>query len=212
MKRVLCLLSSGFVIFLILCSAGSAEPTGSETGVQGLLQPETDTAPKSDHFHVLYDSLLKKYVRNGKVDYVGFREAGGQFGLYLKSLGEVSEREFTAWSQGQKLAFWINAYNAFTIKAIIVHYPIKTRTFIGLFSPQNSILQIPGVWNRLRFQAVGKMVTLDEIEHEILRKKFKEPRIHFAIVCASMSCPDLASEAYRVDIIDSNWIIRQENL
>ena len=109
----------------------------------------------------------------------------------------MNQSEYEEWTEEEKLAFWINAYNAFTIKAIIDHYPI-TRSFsiVGLFVPSNSILQIKGVWDKLQFKAVGKMVTLEEIEHEILRKEFNEPRIHIAINCASVSCPDLRNEAY----------------
>ena len=73
---------------------------------------------------------------------------------------------------------------------------------MGLFFPQNSILQISGIWDRLKFNAGGQSVTLGQIEHEILRKLFDEPRIHFAIVCASRSCPALRSEAYRLDILE----------
>ena len=122
----------------------------------------------------------------------------------MKSLGEVQESDFQNWTEEQKLSFWINAYNAFTIKAIIDHYPIK-RSFsvVGIFyAPSNSILQIKGVWTKLQFRAVGGMVTLDEIEHQILRKKFNEPRIHMAINCASISCPDLSNEAYRADQLE----------
>ena len=97
-----------------------------------------------------------------------------------------------------------NSYNAFTIKAIIDNYPIeRSWTLIGIFThPKNSILQIPGVWKKLTFQAINKIVTLDDIEHKILRKDFKEPRIHFAINCASKGCPDIKNESYKADIID----------
>jgi hypothetical protein len=112
----------------------------------------------------------------------------------------VSESDYTNWSPEEKLSFWINAYNAFTIKAIIDNYPIKGSVFS--IYPRNSIRQINGVWDKLQFRAVGKTVTLEEIEHEILRKQFNEPRIHFAIVCASLGCHDLRNEAYKADIIN----------
>ncbi len=80
-------------------------------------------------------------------------------------------------------------------------YPIRSRSLIGIFFPRNSILQISGIWNRLTFDIGGRSLTLGEIEHEILRKYFDEPRIHFTIVCASTSCPLLRSEAYRFDIL-----------
>jgi hypothetical protein len=162
-----------------------------------------ENSGKFDQSHSIYDSLLKKYVHNARVDYKGFISSSEEFNTYLKQLGSVSESDYANWSREEKLAFWINAYNAFTIKAVIEHYPIEGN--IGLASiiyPKNSIRQISGVWDKLRFQAAGKMVTLDEIEHGILRKEFKEPRIHFVIVCASIGCAPLKSAAYRADIIN----------
>lgn len=160
-----------------------------------------------DHTYSLYNKLLIENVANAKVNYQGFIDQKAKFEAFLDTLGSVNEGEFQTWTEKQKLAFWINAYNAFTIKAVIDHYPIK-RSFslVGIFyAPSNSILQIKGVWKKLQFKAVGKMVTLDEIEHEILRKEFDEPRIHMAINCASISCPDLSSKAY-------TWIKLEEQL
>jgi len=150
-----------------------------------------------DQSHSAYNSLLKKYVKNGRVDYGGFIASKEEFTSYLNTLGSVEQNDYDSWTEEEKLAFWINAYNAFTIKAIIENYPI-TRSFsiVGLFVPSNSILQIKGVWDKLKFEAVGKEVTLEDIEHEILRKQFHEPRIHMALNCASVSCPDLRNEAY----------------
>jgi hypothetical protein len=162
-----------------------------------------ENSGKFDQSHSIYDSLLKKYVHNARVDYKGFIASSEEFNTYLKQLGSVSESDYANWSREEKLAFWINAYNAFTIKAVIGHYPIgRNISLASIIYPKNSIRQINGVWDRLRFQAVDKMVTLNEIEHGILRKEFKEPRIHFAIVCASLGCPDLRNEAYRANLID----------
>jgi len=156
-----------------------------------------------DHSHLTYDTLLKKYVHNARVDYKGFIVSETQFDSYLRQMGSVGESNYANWSRDQKLAFWVNAYNAFTIKAIIDNYPIEKRFGLAnFFYPKNSIRQIDGVWDKIKFRAVGKMVTLNQIEHEILRKEFKEPRIHVAIVCASVGCPDLRSEAYTADGIN----------
>ena len=151
-----------------------------------------------DHSYSTYNSLLNEYVENASVNYSGFIDSRAEFETFLRTIGSVNENDYESWTQEQKLAFWINAYNAFTIKAIIDHYPIK-RSFslVGIFyAPSNSILQIKGVWTKLQFRALDRMVTLDEIEHQILRKEFNEPRIHIAINCASISCPDLSNEAY----------------
>ena len=161
----------------------------------GLEEVKTDSF---DHSYATYNSLLNQYVINARVNYEGFINSRAKFETFLRTLGSVDENVFESWTEEQRLAFWINAYNAFTIKAIIDHYPIKRSfTLVGIFyAPSDSILQIKGVWTKLQFRALGNMVTLDEIEHQILRKKFNEPRIHMAINCASISCPDLRNEAY----------------
>ena len=158
-----------------------------------------------DHGHGIFNNLLKEYVVDAKVNYRGFINNRDEFIKYLETLNNIDPGEFENWTENQKLAYWINAYNAFTIKAIIDHYPIKRSfTLIGIFyAPKNSILQIPGVWKKLKFNVLGKEVTLDQIEHGILRKEFNEPRIHAAINCASISCPDLRDEAYAADRLDS---------
>jgi hypothetical protein len=89
------------------------------------------------------------------------------------------------------LALWINAYNAFTVKLILSRYP-----------DIESIKDIPRRWKRRDWLVGGERYSLDHIEHKILRKEFEEPRIHFAIVCASKSCPDLVAEAYVADRLD----------
>jgi hypothetical protein len=102
-------------------------------------------------------------------------------------------------SKESALAYWINAYNAFTIKLILRHYPVKSIKDIGF------PLQIPfvnSVFDR-RFIRIGnEKLDLNFIEHQVLREKFQEPRIHFAIVCASVSCPQLRNEAYVADKIE----------
>jgi hypothetical protein len=153
-----------------------------------------------DHSHSIFDSLLKKYVINGRVDYKGLKASPGEFDIYLRNLGSVNERDYADWSREEKLAFWINAYNAFTIKSVIDNYPIKGSVFS--IYPRNSIRHIDGIWDKIQFRATSRNFTLEEIEHEILREEFNEPRIHFVIVCASLGCPDLRNEAYKADKIN----------
>jgi hypothetical protein len=155
-----------------------------------------------DQTHLDFDRLLEKYVSEGLVDYRAIQEQPDLLASYLASLAAVDWNGIEKWSREEQLAFWINAYNAFTIQAIVERYPIRSWSFIGMFSPRNSILQISGVWTRLSFNVGGHSLTLGHIEHEILRKDFAEPRIHFAIACASTSCPALRSEAYRSDILE----------
>jgi hypothetical protein len=97
---------------------------------------------------------------------------------------------------GSRLAFWINAYNALTLTAIVNYYPIQPVLPEPSPIPSNSIRQIPGVWDKLQFKVIGRQFTLDQIEHEVLRKQFNEPRIHVALVCAAKSCPPLRNEPF----------------
>ncbi|MBN1635201.1 MAG: DUF547 domain-containing protein [Deltaproteobacteria bacterium] len=87
-----------------------------------------------------------------------------------------------AWSEADKIAFWVNSYNALTLKAIIDTYPIKPTFPARLYHPHNSIRQIPGVWDKISHPVIGQDLTHNDIEHKILRVEFNEPRIHMAIV------------------------------
>ena len=151
-----------------------------------------------DHEHGAWTSILGRYVRAGSVDYAGLARAGrSELSAYLHSLESVRREPFDSWTREQKLAFWINAYNAYTVELILDHYPLESIRSIGL---------LPGAAFRARFIPLGELrggtLALNDIEHEILRREFREPRIHFAIVCASKSCPVLRSEAYRANDLD----------
>src|SRR3990172_4988462 len=104
---------------------------------------------------------------------------------YIDDRGMVDYKNLQQGRDKKRIAFWINSYNALTLEAILNHYPIRPSVLKSLVYPQNSIRQIPGVWDELQFSVVGRAVTLNQIEHEFLRKEFNEPRIHFALVCAS---------------------------
>ena len=150
----------------------------------------------ADFDHSIFDQVLKTYVNNqGLVDYNGI--TGDQsFKKYMESLKTA---QADTMSRNGQLAFWINAYNAVTIDKVIKWKPKKSvrETFV------------PGVWSGTKFfttrehTAAGKLLSQDDIEHEILRKQLKEPRIHFAIVCASSSCPPLPRFAYTEDNVQA---------
>jgi hypothetical protein len=147
------------------------------------------------------DHLLNERVHDGLVRYERLNE-DGPFRDAWGCLTGVTLAELESWHPEEQIAFWINAYNLATLKLIADHYPIKGRFPLSLIFPDNSILMIPGRWKGNLFPIAGKQRTLDEIEHEILRKEFDEPRIHFAIVCASLGCPILRGEAYRGSHLD----------
>lgn len=144
-----------------------------------------------------YDEVLKKYVDDhGMVNYKALKIHSERLDAFAGALGTLDPKTYAAWNEREKIAFWVNAYNALTLEAIIHNYPIQSSFIVSLVFPKNSILQIPGVWKKLHFLVIGRQMSLDDIEHGTLRKQFNEPRIHMALVCAAMGCPPLRNEPY----------------
>jgi len=155
---------------------------------------ENESRPIS---HAAWDSLLRKYVSDdGTVNYRGFLRKKNRLNAYLDTLSHHPPNE-THWTKEERLAYWINAYNAFTVELILTHYPLKSIKEIG-----GNIPMINSPWDLKFFNIGGMDVDLNTIEHDILRKKFREPRIHFAINCASKSCPKLLNEAFSPEKIE----------
>ncbi len=149
--------------------------------------------------HSTFDGLLKKYVKDGVVEYGQWKRDQKDLDTLTYYLDRLSSEIITDYPKKERLAFWINAYNAYTLKLILDHYgSIK------------SIKDIKNPWKRDTCKVAGKSVSLDYIEHTILRKEFKEPRIHFAIVCASIGCPKLASDVFVADKIEAQLQQRAE--
>ncbi len=152
--------------------------------------------------HEILDKLLKKNVTaDGKVNYKAFVKDSIELNKYLLLISANPPDE-KSWSRYEQMAYWINAYNAYTIKLIIKYYPIKSIKDIG------SSIQIPFVntpWD-IKFIMIGKeKMDLNTIEHGNLRKKFDDPRAHMALVCASKSCPILLNEAYDPERLDDQF-------
>ena len=148
-----------------------------------------------------YRLLLAAAVKGPSVDYAQLTRDRSVLDAALTSFNGPDTVAEPSWTGAERFAFWINAYNAFTIAAIVNHYPIRARWFS--LAPSNSIRQIDGVWTKLKWKAAGRELTLDEIEHGILRPAFKDPRVHFAINCASRSCPPIREEPYVADHLDA---------
>lgn len=157
-----------------------------------------------DHEHAAWTALLKKHVvlldggKASQVRYGGFQQDRGALKSYLESLSSVTPQEFDGWSKARRMAFLINAYNAFTVEKILTRYPdIKSIWDFG---------KIFGNPFRDRFfTLLGRESYLDRIEHETLRKPgaYDEPRVHFAVNCASVGCPMLREEAYVAGRLDA---------
>ena len=156
------------------------------------------TAPK-DIDHSAFDKLLKKHVTDkGAVNYKGFKKDEKEFNGYLDLLSKNAPTE--KWSKNEQMAYWINAYNAYTIRLILDNYPVKSIKDIG---PKNQVPFVNTPWAKKFFTIGGEKTSLDNIEHGTLRKKFDDPRIHFALVCASISCPRLRNEAFMANKLDA---------
>ena len=150
-----------------------------------------------DHSHTDWNFLLKKHVvvtNNGsasQVRYTDFQKDRKTLQNYLDKLSSVNSNEFTSWSKNKRLAFLINAYNAFTIELILNRYPD-----IDSIWDTGSLIVKP--WRKKFFVLLGQKRHLDDIEHNMIRKKgvYDELRIHFAVNCASIGCPALRNEAF----------------
>lgn len=152
--------------------------------------------------HEAFTKLLSKHVsKEGKVNYRGFIEDSVALNRYLKDLSDKPPQK--NWTRNEQMAYWINAYNAFTIKLVTKYYPVKSIKDIG------NKIQIPFVntpWD-IKFIAIGKdRLDLNNIEHGILRRRFDDPRIHMTLVCASKSCPKLLNEAYEAGQLEGQLV------
>ena len=160
----------------------------------GTTNAQNDEKSSNGSFKNTWDELLAKYVTDdGLVDYKGFGSDKQKLEKYIDFIKLNNPED--SWSDNEKMAYWINAYNTFTIWLILEHYPIK------------SIMKIKekgkSAWDIKFIDIAGKTYSLNDIEHNILRKDFNDPRIHFGINCASYSCPKLLNASIKADELDT---------
>ena len=173
---------TAFYLILLCCSSVFADPN----------KIDPNDFDYSDYAHV-----LKTYVdANGMVNYKQLKQNRQKLDSFVTALANLDSKTYDKWNTPQKIVFWLNAYNALTLKVIIDNYPIKPTFWRSKKYPKNSIRQIPSVWSKIKFNVMGKKLSLGDIEHKILRKRFHEPRIHMAMVCAAKGCPILLNEPY----------------
>jgi hypothetical protein len=155
----------------------------------------TASAQSFDQTYSAFNHVLETHVVDGGVDYRGLKSDPQPLATYLARAGAVKESEFNAWNQNEQLAFLINLYNAATLQLILDHYPVESiKKIRTLFK---------GPWDQPSVSLFGKTITLNELEHGIIRKRYKEPRVHMALVCAAKGCPALRSEVYTADKLDA---------
>ncbi len=142
--------------------------------------------------HEVWADLLGKYITTGGVNYAGFKSEENRLDQYLKMLEDTDTDKLP---RNEQYAYYINAYNAWTIKLILSGYPgVKSIKDFG------TILKSP--WQKKLVRINGAVITLDDVEHNILRPRFKDPRVHFAINCSAASCPPLRPEPYLGHALD----------
>ncbi len=141
-----------------------------------------------DQTHARFGRVLTAFVKDANVDYAKLKSDPVELDVYLKEIAAVPAVEFARWSEVDRLALLLNLYNAQTLRLIINHYPLKSIRDIGT---------LPGAaWRELIVRQGGQVMSLDHLENKIIRVDYREPRIHFALVCAAVSCPPLRGEPY----------------
>lgn len=173
-------------------AAGPQKPTGNQPTVMVEEGPAPEIIEKSEPDHAIWDNLLRNFVSSsGQVNYRGIKSSPGPLTDYLKELESFPPQ--SSWSRNQIMAYWINAYNAYTIKLIVDNYPV------------NSIKDIHGgdPWNQKWIKIGGSTYSLNQIENDILRARYGDARIHFAVNCAAASCPPIHNRAFTADNLDA---------
>ena len=176
-----------------------------------LLVLVAQTSPGVELMHRPLDQMLDVYVRDGLVYYQALKTERARLDRYIASLN-VSPETYAGWTREQQMAFWVNAYNVFVLRTVIDNYPIRGRSEAY---PASSIRQIPGAFERTKFRAAGRSVTLDEIEKTIL-PEFKEPRLYLALGRGALGSGRLRSEAFtgerlssQLDAVQADFMTRR---
>jgi hypothetical protein len=150
-----------------------------------------------------YARVLERFVTSeGGVRYAALKADQADLDRALAGFAAITPPQLEALPEADRIAFWINAYNAITLKTIVANYPIQAAGVSALRYPSSSIRQISDAWSNRDWTVLGQKMSLDDIEHETLRKKYDEPRVHMALVCAAKGCPPLRTEPFRGDRLD----------
>jgi hypothetical protein len=157
---------------------------------------QADPAPAAPAFdHAEWDAILKKHGKGDRVDYAALAADRAALDAYCDRIARLPADAVAKWPRAGQMAFWINAYNAITLRTIVDAYPIKGSGLSALRFPSSSIRQLADPWGRQHTIASAPR-SLDDMEHKILRAEWKDARIHAAVNCASVGCPPLRLEAF----------------
>lgn len=179
----------------LLACGPELEPVASSA------QDEARAVPAFDQEHAQLSRVLAEHVRADRVDYAALKEDREPLRRYLATLEAVTPDQVGGWTERQRFAFWLNVYNAYTLDLVLDHFPLDSIKDIG------GLLR--SVWDK-RFIPLegfdpgkkGRKLSLNDVEHEILRKQFEDARLHAAVNCASKSCPPLRAEAFVAERLD----------
>lgn len=141
----------------------------------------------------LYENVLKVYVNDGLVNYSDLKSNSQDLKQYLKQTSQITKEEFSKWTKDEQLAFLINLYNAQTLRLVAENYPVKSIKDIDS--------ETGGPWEQPVVKLFGNKISLNALEHDVIRKNYPEPRIHFALVCAALGCPALINTPYQSAIL-----------
>ena len=189
------LLLSSFVL------ACASEPSVIENTAQSDSRPTSKPTKAFDQDHAQWTAILKKHVHEDRFDYASVKKDQTALNEYLASLHAVTKAELESWNPKQRMAFWINTYNAHVVKLVSDNYPVDSIRDLGTL--------LNKVWNKrfiemkaLHPSGKDKNLSLDDVEHKILRPRFLDARVHAAVNCASDSCPPLRGEAFTAKKLD----------
>ena len=197
------ILTTTIALIFVLALTSSSRLSAADI-IVGAIVTATKQIPLDQIDHSAWDDLLKKYVdAKGMVNYRALKANSGDSQALDQYLAHLSQSNGKG-TKEQQLAFWINAYNAVTVKGILREYPTS--------SIRNHTARLFGynIWKNLKLVVAGKQVSLEEMEHQVLRK-MGEPKIHFAIVCASIRCPRLLNEAYVAERLDEQLTVNSRS-
>ena len=185
------------IVLLTSPLLSSAETSTTEKTVK------TEVIVKQVNLHADWQTLLATHItpitngHSSSVDYASIQQQQALLQGYLAKLSQVSRQDFDTWSKSKQLAFLINAYNAWTVEFILTKYPnLKSIKDLGNF--------FKSPWDKEFIPLLGKTISLNDIEHGLIRGsgRYNDPRIHFAVNCASIGCPALREEAYTADNLE----------
>ncbi len=175
----------------------------ASSGVAREQEPRREARTSARTLESSFAEVLSYVDDRGLVRYTDLKAHRRVLDDFARQMKGADGTAVASWPAPDQIAFWINAYNGLTLLAVVDHYPIEPSFWAAFRFPANSIRQISGVWDELQFDVAGRRLTLDDIEHHILRRDFDEPRIHMALVCAALGCPPLRAEPYSGDRLDA---------